>query len=98
MPSHPPRDPDLPPRLISVQAAARRAGVCRSSFYLDWVPRLKTVRYGRRQLVDVASLDRLIDELVAGTTTIKSTRAAAANVESLHPRRRKPASSDEEGR
>ena len=55
----------LRPRLISIDDGHRYVGVCRSKFYVDFLPRLKTVRIGRRNLIDLASLDRLIDELLA---------------------------------
>ena len=59
------RGPGLRPRLISIADAYRYAGVGRSKFYADILPKLKTVRIGRRNLIDLASLDDLIDELAA---------------------------------
>jgi hypothetical protein len=53
----------LRPRLISIGDAHRYTGVCRAKFYLDVLPHLKTVRIGRRNLIDLESLDRLIDDL-----------------------------------
>jgi hypothetical protein len=41
------------------------AGVGRSKFYDDILPRLRTVKIGRRNLVVLESLDQLIDELLA---------------------------------
>jgi hypothetical protein len=55
----------LRPRLISIDDGYRYVGVGRSKFYDDFLPRLKTVRVGRRNLIDLESLDRLIDELLA---------------------------------
>jgi hypothetical protein len=56
----------LRPRLISIDDGYRYVGVGRSKFYSDFLPRLKTVRVGRRNLVDLGSLDQLVDELLAG--------------------------------
>ena len=55
----------LRPRLVSIDAGCHYSGVGRSKFYDDFLPRLKTVRVGRRNLVDLELLDRLIDELAA---------------------------------
>jgi hypothetical protein len=55
----------LRPRLISIDDGYRYVGVGRSTFYTDWLPWLKTVRVGRRNLVELESLDRLVDERLA---------------------------------
>jgi hypothetical protein len=60
------RGAGLRPRLISIADGYRYAGVGRSKFYSDILPKLKTIRIGRRNLIDLASLDDLIDELAAG--------------------------------
>jgi hypothetical protein len=36
-------------------------GVSRAKFYADILPKLETVKLGRRNLVVVASMDRLIE-------------------------------------
>jgi len=56
----------LRPRLISIADGYRYAGIGRSKFYSDILPKLKTIRIGRRNLIDLASLDDLIDEFGAG--------------------------------
>jgi hypothetical protein len=52
-------------RLVSIADSCRYAGVGRSKFYDDFLPRLRTIKLGRRRLVDLDSLDQLIDELLA---------------------------------
>jgi hypothetical protein len=54
----------LRPRLVSLDEAARYAGVGRSKFYDDYVDRVKTLKLGHRKLVDLDSLDALIDEML----------------------------------
>jgi hypothetical protein len=55
----------LRPRLLTINESCRYAAVGRSKFYEDLLPRVKTVRLGRRNLIELESLDRLIDELIA---------------------------------
>jgi hypothetical protein len=55
----------LRPRLISLDDACNYTGVGRSKFYDDYVDRVRTVKIGHRKLVDLDSLDALIDELLA---------------------------------
>ena len=55
----------LRPRLISIADGYHYAGVGRSKFYSDFLPKIKTIRIGRRKLIELASLDDLIDELAA---------------------------------
>jgi hypothetical protein len=52
----------LRPRFVSIKEAADYLGVCRATFYNKHLSKVKTVRNGRRNLVDLESLDRLIDE------------------------------------
>jgi hypothetical protein len=59
----------LRPRLISIDAGYRYAGCGRSKFYDDLRPHLESVRIGRRRLIVLESLDRLIDELRSGERT-----------------------------
>ena len=59
----------LRPRLISIDEGYRYAGVGRSKFYTDFLPKLRTVQVGRRNLIELESLDQLIDELLTGTAT-----------------------------
>jgi hypothetical protein len=56
----------LRPRLVSLDEAATYAGVGRSKFYDDFVDRVRTIKVGHRKLVDLDSLDALIDKLLEG--------------------------------
>ena len=56
----------LRPRFVSIQEAASYLGISRATFYKDHLCKVKTVRCGRRTLVDLESLDKLADELLAG--------------------------------
>ena len=55
----------LRPRLIPIDAAAAYMGVGRSKFWKDYLPRVRTVQAGRRRLVELDSVDELIDEIAA---------------------------------
>jgi hypothetical protein len=55
----------LRPRFVSIQEAADYLGISRATFYKDRLSKVKTVRYGRRNLVDLESLDELADSLLA---------------------------------
>jgi hypothetical protein len=55
----------LRPRLIPIDAAADYMGVGRSKFWRDYLPRVRTVQVGRRRLVELDSVDALINELAA---------------------------------
>lgn len=55
---------ELAPRLVSISTAHRFPGISRSYFYEQFIERVRTVRIGRRILVDVASLHALADELI----------------------------------
>jgi hypothetical protein len=55
----------LRPRFVSIQEAADYLGICRATFYKDHLSKVKTVRCGRRNLVDLESLDELADSLLA---------------------------------
>ena len=51
----------LKPALASIKAACDyMGGVSRAKFYADLLPLLETVKFGTRNLVVVASMDRLI--------------------------------------
>jgi hypothetical protein len=51
----------LRPALASIQASCvYMGGVSRAKFYADILPQLETVKLGKRNLVVVASMDRLI--------------------------------------
>ena len=54
----------LRPRFISIKEACDYLGVSRAKFYVDLLSRVRTVRYGRRNLVDLESLDELADALL----------------------------------
>jgi hypothetical protein len=55
----------LRPRFVSIQEAADYLGISRATFYKDHLSKVKTVRNGRRNLVDLESLDELADSLLA---------------------------------
>ena len=56
----PPRP--LKPALLSIlDACAYLGGVSRAKFYADILPKLETVKLGRRNFIVVASMDRLIE-------------------------------------
>jgi hypothetical protein len=57
----------LRPRFVSIREAADYIGISRAMFYTDYLSKVRTVRVGRRKLVDLESLDELADELLAGT-------------------------------
>jgi hypothetical protein len=66
----------LRPALASIQAScAYMGGVSRAKFYADILPQLDTVKLGKRNLVVVASMDRLIE---AGRTRSSHSTAASA--------------------
>jgi excisionase family DNA binding protein len=53
----------LRPRFVSIREAADYLGISRATLYKDYLAKVKTVRIGRRRLVDLDSLDELADEL-----------------------------------
>jgi hypothetical protein len=60
----PARGPPRPfkPALLSILDACQYlGGVSRAKFYADILPKLETVKLGRRNFVVVASMDRLIE-------------------------------------
>jgi len=60
-PARAPPEP-LKPALASIMdACAYMGGVSRAKFYADILPKLETVKLGRRNFVVVASMDRLIE-------------------------------------
>ena len=60
----------LKPALASINESCRyMGGVSRAKFYADILPRLETVHIGRRHLVVIASMDRLI---AAGSSVVAS--------------------------
>jgi hypothetical protein len=56
----------LRPRFVSILEACDYLSVSRAKFYADLLSRVKTVKVGRRNLVDLESLDELADVLLAG--------------------------------
>jgi excisionase family DNA binding protein len=60
-----PRLRGLRPRFVSIEEAANYLGISRATFYKDHLCKVKTVRCGRRNLVDLESLDELADSLLA---------------------------------
>ena len=55
----------LRPRFISIREACDYLGGSRSHFYAALLPKGKTVRLGKRNLVDFDSLEELGDEMLA---------------------------------
>jgi len=55
----------LRPRFISIREACDYLGCSRSHFYAALLPKVKTVRLGKRNLVDFDSLEELGDEMLA---------------------------------
>jgi hypothetical protein len=52
---------ELKPALASIKSACEYlGGISRSKFYSDVLPLLETIKFGARNLVIVASMDRLI--------------------------------------
>jgi hypothetical protein len=58
-----PRVPELRPRYVTIDTACRYAGIGRSKFYRDYLERVRTLRLGKRNLVELNSLDELLDQL-----------------------------------
>ena len=62
------KNPDvtgLSPAIISIPAACAYMGnISRAKLYADILPRLETIKIGTRRLVVVASIDKLIAELL----------------------------------
>jgi hypothetical protein len=54
------------PRFVSILEAAEYLGCSRAHFYAKLLRKVKTVRNGRRNLVDFDSLEELGDQLLAG--------------------------------
>jgi hypothetical protein len=65
----------LRPRLIPIADGYHYAGVGRSTFYTRFLPRVKSVRVGRRHLIELDSLDLLIDDLHAEAAAFGAPRA-----------------------
>lgn len=61
-----PRDEQIRPRIVSVEDAARYASVSRARFYAFFMPRVRSVRIGRRKGIELSSLDEVLDELAQG--------------------------------
>jgi len=55
----------LRPRYVSIDDVCRYMGVGRSKFYRDFLRRLRTLRIGKRNLVELDSVDQLLDQLRA---------------------------------
>jgi hypothetical protein len=64
---------NLRPRIVSVEDGARYANVSRAYFYEFFMPRVRTVRMGKRRGIELDSLDEAIDALADAEP------AAAAN-------------------
>jgi hypothetical protein len=55
----------LRPRYISIADAARYTAVSRSHFYNIFMPRVRTIRLGKSRLIELDSLDAVLDELAS---------------------------------
>jgi len=55
----------LRPRYVSIDDACRYMGVGKSKFYRDFLRRLRTLRIGRRNLVELDAVDEVLDQLRA---------------------------------
>ena len=52
---------ELKPALASIERACEyMGGISRSKFYADILPLLETIKFGNRNMIVVASMDRLI--------------------------------------
>jgi hypothetical protein len=57
------RQDQLRPRYISIADATRYTAVSRSHFYNIFMPRVRTIRLGKSRLIELESLDAVLDEL-----------------------------------
>jgi hypothetical protein len=78
------REEEIRPRLVSIVEACRYLGVSRTTFYQDLLRRVKTVRLGRRNLVELRSLDDLADELIGAVAT-DAAESAALHASTVDP-------------
>jgi hypothetical protein len=51
------------PAFIAINDAADYLGIARSTLYKDFLPSLETIRIGKRNLIVMESLDRLVAKL-----------------------------------
>ena len=56
---------ELRPRYVTIDSSCAYMAVGRSKFYKEFLPRVRTLRIGKRNLVELDSLDALIDNLVS---------------------------------
>jgi hypothetical protein len=63
--------PSVRPALLSVADAAAYLGIAPSTIYKDYIAKLEVVRLGKRSLITMASLDRLIDEFRSQQSAIE---------------------------
>lgn len=61
-----PSDEQIRPRIVSVEDAARYASVSRAQFYAFFMPRVRSVKMGRRRGIELSSLDEVLDQLAQG--------------------------------
>jgi hypothetical protein len=69
LPSGPGAVSELRPRYLTIEAACRYAGIGRSKFYACLLRRVRTLRLGTRNLVELDSLDELLDQLASQQAT-----------------------------
>jgi len=60
-----PRQDQLRPRYISIADATRYTATSRSHFYTALLPRVRTIRLGKSRLIELDSLDAVLDELAS---------------------------------
>jgi len=63
--------PSVKPALLSVTDAAAYLGIAPSTLYKNYFARLEVVRLGKRSLITMASLDRLVDESRSQQPTVE---------------------------
>jgi predicted DNA-binding transcriptional regulator AlpA len=78
------------PRFVSINEASSYLGCSRSHFYAKLLFKVKTVRLGKRNLVDFDSLEELADELLAAGYAMAGGTAPEALAGALGGRGRSP--------
>jgi hypothetical protein len=72
---------ELKPALASINESCKYMGISRAKFYADILPHVDSMYFGKRHLVVIASMDRLIAansrKAVVEETTISSPGKAA---------------------
>ena len=82
----------LRPRFVSIGDAARYLGCSRSHFYAALLPKVRTIRLGKRRLVDFDSLEQLGDKLLATGSAVAASTAPEVPASALGRRCGSPVS------